>query len=47
MTTNMIWVVTAIYAATALQFAWDRNVPMFIVFSGYAAANVGIVMSLK
>ena len=47
MTTNMIWVVTAIYAATAISFAIERNPGMALCFAGYCLANVGIIWSLK
>ena len=46
MTTNMILVVTFIYAATSISFLIDKNPGMAVCFAGYALANVGIIWSL-
>lgn len=47
MTSNMILVVTLIYAATAVSFLTDKNPGMALCFLGYVIANLGIVWSLR
>jgi len=47
MTTNMILVVTLIYAATAVSFLLDKNPGMALCFAGYCIANLGIVWAIK
>ncbi len=46
MTTNMILVVTIIYAATSISFLIDKNPGMALCFAGYCIANLGIIWSL-
>jgi hypothetical protein len=45
-TSNMILVVTAIYAATAVSFLLDKNPGMALCFLGYCIANLGIVWAI-
>ena len=47
MSTPLLALVTAIYAAVALDFAWRGNGPMAVVFAGYAVANVGFIAATR
>lgn len=38
--------VTLAYAAIALAAAWEGNFPKATVFSGYALANIGLIVAL-
>jgi hypothetical protein len=41
--TTLIAAVTAIYAFTAASFLLEGRPGMFVVFLGYAVANLGII----
>lgn len=45
MSTPLIWLVTAIYAAIAVDLA-RKGEWMGVTFAGYAVANIGIILSL-
>lgn len=45
MSTPLLWLVTLIYAAVAVDLLTKRQW-MGIAFAGYALANVGIILSL-
>lgn len=45
MSTPLLWLVTAIYAAVAVDLLIKRQW-MGMCFAGYALANVGIILSL-
>lgn len=45
MSTPLIWLVTVIYAAIAVDLALKHEW-MGVTFAGYALANIGIIMSL-
>jgi hypothetical protein len=47
MTTNLIALVTVIYGATAASFLFDGKLGWAICFSGYALANVGIILASR
>lgn len=40
----LIAVVTVIYAATAASFLFEARPGMALAFTGYALANVGLIM---
>lgn len=43
MTLWLILIPTLCYALAACLYAWHRNWPLVIVYSGYAWANVGLL----
>ena len=40
----LVLIVTLIYAATSCTHFWAGNIPMGILFAGYAFANIGLIM---
>lgn len=47
MSAPLLWLTTAIYAFVSVDLMLKGNQPMSLAFLGYAAANVGIIWSLK
>ena len=46
MSTPLIWIVTAIYAYCAGEFAWKGDYGHALMWCGYALANCGILLAL-
>ena len=40
----MIVITTLIYTGCAIDFARRRDIGMFVVYAGYAFANIGLAM---
>ena len=42
----LIILVTVIYAGIAVEQFYKGNIPMAIVYAGYAAANIGLYLAV-
>lgn len=41
--TELVWLVTAIYALVALGFGMQREWDQCLIFTGYSIANLGVM----
>jgi uncharacterized MnhB-related membrane protein len=47
MYTLLIWVVTVLYVGQAIVSIWYGQYAHTIIFTGYAAANIGLIWAMK
>lgn len=42
----LLVVVTVLYAGQACAYVWTKDYPQAVILSGYAFANIGLIMTL-